>query len=79
MRRNNSAGPALLGEKRRITSGPQKSFHPIYSDFIITPSVLARVEKKSISNELEFGSRDGKPSLGGGSASKMFCFSYPNY
>lgn len=55
---------AHLGEKKRITSEPQKSIGLFIRIFIITPSgFYSSREKKSISDELEFGSRDGKPSL----------------
>lgn len=57
---------AHLGEKKRITSEPQKSIGLFIPIFIITPSgffLYNSGEKKSISDELEFGSRDGKPSL----------------
>lgn len=85
---------AHLGENKRITSEPQKSIGLFMPIFIITPSGFFLFynsgEKKSISDELEFGSRDGKPSLeknregGWKSVNKMFfylsaIFSCPNY
>lgn len=54
--------PPHLGEKKRITS--EKSIGLFIPIFIITPSgFYNRIERKSISDESEFGSRDGKPSL----------------
>lgn len=88
IRGNNSAArqrSAHLGENKRITSEPQKSIGLFIPIFIITPSSffpLITAGERNLSDELEFGSRDGKPSLeknrgkGGGwkSGNKMFFY-----
>lgn len=56
---------AHLGENKRITSEPQKSTGLFIPIFIITPSGFFPfiTGERNPSDELEFGSRDGKPSL----------------
>lgn len=69
IRGNNSVGSTSVGTFRREQANhvrTAKINRPIYSDFHYYTFVIyiyMSGGKKSISDELEFGSRDGKPSL----------------
>lgn len=69
IRGNNSVGSAAVGTFRREQANhvrTAKINRPIYSDFHYYTFgflYIAEGEKKSISDEVEFGSRDRKPSL----------------
>lgn len=68
IRSNNSVGSTAVGTFRREQANhvrTAKINRPIYSDFhyYTFGFFYNSGEKKSISDELEFGSRDGKPSL----------------
>lgn len=89
IRGNNSVGSTAVGTFRREQANhvrTAKINRPIYSDFdyytfgfFFSFFLYSSGEKKSISDELEFGSRDAKPSLekiegGGEFANKMFFY-----
>lgn len=99
IRGNNSVGSTAVGTFRREQANhvrTAKINRPIYADFHYYTFgffflLYNSGEKKSISDELEFGSRDGKPSLekierGGEGSLGIKCssilsaiFSCPNY